>query len=261
MKLVENCWLLTAGVLLVLGGVPSGGLAQDGAESKPEAQVAPDAAPEFIKHQTQTIEGWRVEVDERLLEGPQAELGQLGLRILANKLFEITQIVPADRVAKLRQIPIYVDYDHPLNNMQYHPDEGWLRSNGYDPVLTRAVHIPRVQQLISNQRNNRMPMVVLHELAHGYHDQFLDFDYKPIIRAFTAAQASKRYEKVMIIDGGQVRHYALTNHKEYFAELTESYFGTNDFYPFVKSELAEYDPESYELMDRVWRKKEEPEDE
>jgi hypothetical protein len=251
--------MVAAWVLLVFGSAQQGVWAQDGAASEPEVK-APDAAAEFIKHRSQMIEGWRVEVDERLLDGEQAELGQLGLRVLANKLFEITQIVPADRVAKLRQIPIFVDYDHPLNNMQYHPDEGWLRANGYDPVLTRAVHIPRVQQLINNQRNNRMPMVVLHELAHGYHDQFLDFDNKSIIRAFTAAQASKRYEKVLLIDGGKVRHYGLTNHKEYFAELTESYFGTNDFYPFVKSELAEFDPEGHALMESVWRKKAEPEE-
>ena len=29
-----------------------------------------------------------------------------------------------------------------------------------------------------------------------------------------------------------MRHYALTNHKEFFAEMSEAYFGMNDFFPF-----------------------------
>ncbi len=32
-------------------------------------------------------------------------------------------------------------------------------------------------------------------------------------------------------------HYGLTNAKEFFAEMTETYFGSNDFYPFVAGEL------------------------
>ncbi|MGO9112581.1 MAG: hypothetical protein ACLP9L_25400 [Thermoguttaceae bacterium] len=36
------------------------------------------------------------------------------------------------------------------------------------------------------------------------------------------------------VDPGQhVRHYALTDHKEFFAEMSEAYFGMNDFFPFV----------------------------
>ena len=37
--------------------------------------------------------------------------------------------------------------------------------------------------------------------------------------------------------------YALTSATEYFAESTEAFFGTNDFYPFVRPELKEHDKE------------------
>jgi hypothetical protein len=39
---------------------------------------------------------------------------------------------------------------------------------------------------------------------------------------------------------------------EYFAEASEAYFGTNDFYPFVRTELQRHDPEMYELLKRLW---------
>ena len=39
---------------------------------------------------------------------------------------------------------------------------------------------------------------------------------------------------------------------EYFAEASEAYFGTNDFYPYVRSELRRHDPRMYHLLERLW---------
>jgi hypothetical protein len=44
----------------------------------------------------------------------------------------------------------------------------------------------------------------------------------------------------------------MTNHKEYFAECTEAFFGTNDFYPFTKEELKQQDPDMFALLETVW---------
>ena len=60
------------------------------------------------------------------------------------------------------------------------------------------------------------------------------------------------YDKVLLYTGRKVRHYGLSNHKEYFAESTEAYFGVNDFYPFVRAELKEYDPGMFALLEKVW---------
>ena len=40
---------------------------------------------------------------------------------------------------------------------------------------------------------------------------------------------------------------------EYFAEASEAYFGTNDFYPFVRQELEQHDPEMFLLLKKLWR--------
>ena len=60
------------------------------------------------------------------------------------------------------------------------------------------------------------------------------------------------YDEVLDYTGREVRHYAATNHKEYFAESTEAYFGRNDFYPFVRAELKEHDPVMYSLAEKFW---------
>jgi hypothetical protein len=39
---------------------------------------------------------------------------------------------------------------------------------------------------------------------------------------------------------------------EYFAEATEAFFGTNDFYPFVHSELRRHDEAMFRLLERLW---------
>ena len=39
---------------------------------------------------------------------------------------------------------------------------------------------------------------------------------------------------------------------EFFAEMTESYFGQNDFYPFNRAELRRDEPEVYALMRKLW---------
>ena len=44
----------------------------------------------------------------------------------------------------------------------------------------------------------------------------------------------------------------MNNAKEYFAESTEAYLGVNDFYPFVRAELREHDPDMFRIMQNIW---------
>ena len=70
--------------------------------------------------------------------------------------------------------------------------------------------------------------------------------------AYEQAKQSGTYENVLLYTGQKVRHYALTDHKEYFAEGTEAYFYRNDFYPFVRAELNEHDPALHALLQEIW---------
>jgi len=214
--------------------------------------------PPGIEHETRQVEGWSIHVDTQLLAGGHADVGNRALRVLANKLYEITRIVPADRLAHLRRVPIYLDDDHALGNMQYHPEAGWLRDHGYDPAMEKAVHIPSVQHFLNAIRPREQPFAVLHELSHAYHDQVLGWDYPPIRKAYKRALESKQYESCLVRGGRKGRHYALTNHKEFFAEMTEAYLGTNDFWPFVRWELRQADTDTYRLLQRIWTKGEAP---
>ncbi len=96
------------------------------------------------------------------------------------------------------------------------------------------------------------PAVILHELAHSYHDQVLGFDEPRIKAAYDKAKKAGLYDTVLDYTGRTVRHYAATNPMEYFAEGTEAYFYKNDFYPFVRAELKEHDPALHDLLGDIW---------
>ncbi len=201
----------------------------------------------------QQIEGWTVHVDPQMLEGEHADEGARALKMLANHLQRIAVLVPEEQLEKMQKLEIWIEHHHPtLGAMQYHPSVGWLRSNGHDPRLAKKVHITRAASLLSRQQLVKHPAVVLHELAHAYHDQCLGFNEPRIIEAFKKAEEAGIYEKVLLYTGRKVRHYALSNHKEYFAEGTEAYFYRNDFYPFVRAELKEHDPALHDLLVEIW---------
>lgn len=215
-----------------------------------EASENPLAHP----REKRVIEGWKVRVDRRLLPGGEHEaLGKTALGLIEADLRRIQILVPADRLAKLKTVPIVLDHEcGDLKPMQYHPSADWLENNGYERSLARCVHIPRAAGYTDPKHVFTQPSCLLHELAHAFHDQVLGFDHQPVKSAFARAQLEKKYESVLFIRGGERRHYALTNHKEYFAEATEAWFGTNDFYPFVRSELEEHDPGLAKVLREVW---------
>ena len=199
------------------------------------------------------LEGWKVHVEPALLDGAQREEGAKALAMLANHLQRIKILVPAEPLAKLQTIEIWLEHSHPrLGAMQYHPSRGWLVANGHDPRLTRKVHITQARELFSRGQLLKHPAVILHELAHGYHDQVLSFDNPEIIAAYDKAKAAGSYESVLLYTGKKVKHYGLSNHKEYFAEGTEAYLYRNDFYPFVRAELKEHDPTLHDVLVKVW---------
>lgn len=225
-------------------------LAAAPAKPKPKAESGKRFDPVV-----QEIEGWTVHVDPAMLKGEHAEAGADALKMLANHLQRIAILVPEDSLAKLRKCEIWIEHHHPtLGAMQYHPGAGWLKQHGHDPRLLKKVHITRASALLSRGQMLKHPAVILHELAHAYHDQFLSFDHPEIIAAYEKAMKAGIYDKVLLYDGRLTKHYAKTNHKEYFAEGTESFFYRNDFYPFVRAELKKHDPDLHDVMEKVWGK-------
>ncbi len=210
-------------------------------------------APKPTSRSEQNMQGWKVRVDDRLLQAPHQELGVRILKSLDARLTHITAVVGEPYLAKLQGFTIVLDMSHgKLVPMQYHPGVEWLRDNGYAADLVKCVHIPVAAALLEPRQINVQPWCVLHELVHAYHDQVLGFDEPRVLAAFNRYKASGHGDAALLITGERVRHYGLTDHKEFLAEMTEAYFGSNDFFPFNRGELMTAEPEIYQLMQTLW---------
>ena len=212
------------------------------------------SSQEFYQPIIAKVEGFQIEWDPGIAVSGDPQFFRKIKKALANHFQRINFLIPEEKVLILRKLPIRVDRNHKLSNMQYHPSKSWLIQNGYDPALEKRVHIPRAENLLKRSTWQKHPYVILHGLAHAYHDQILSFEHQGIIEAYNRSEKAGLYEKVLLFRGGKTRHYARTNHKEFFAEMTESYIGVNDFYPFVRAELKEHDPLTYGLMEKIWGK-------
>jgi hypothetical protein len=207
-------------------------------QSNMGGQKLPDSEPaKPVSRTVRNIEGWTVQVDDRLLAPTNDAIGARALRFLQSRLADIKAVMATEPLKKLQAVTIVLDLSHgKLRTMQYHPSAGWLQENGYSTDLAKCVHIPVAADLATPRNINQQPWVVLHELAHAYHDQVLGFEEPRILKAYEDFKRSGHGEGTLLYDGTRTRHYALTDHKEFFAEMTEAYFGLNDFFPFNRAE-------------------------
>ncbi len=209
-------------------------------------------------HETRTISGWVVKINKKLLEKDR-ENTEKALTLLKGQLDEVKRVVPAEAFQALRKVTIWVSPEYPgvQPRAEYHPGPEWLRENGRNPAMAKGIEITCIRDYESECK--RMPMWMLHELAHAYHYQVLGVDQPDIRAAYEKAKASHKYDKVerRFADGKTriARAYALTNAQEYFAECSEAFFGVNDWFPYTLPELQKHDPLVVGVLRKVWKVK------
>jgi hypothetical protein len=226
-----------------------------GATARDDARVTVSKGV-ATRYRQQERHGFTVHVDERLL-GPAKEAGDAALAELDAQLRQIGRAVRAESLARLQTIAIWLGVDDPVAPCAcYHPSADWLREHGFDAQKAKAVEIANAANFVAWTREQ--PWMVLHELAHGYDDRWLQAGDGATSQGarldalWNAAKAGGRYEKVLHWDGATVRHYALSTSDEHFAEATEAWFGANDFFPFVQAELVAHDPDLAAFLREVW---------
>ncbi|WP_009963106.1 hypothetical protein [Verrucomicrobium spinosum] len=202
------------------------------------------------------VAGWKVHVQPELMERHPVETAK-ALSLLKLQLTEIDRKLPAPVVERLRDVPLWfsVGYAGVVPRAEYHPNAAWLKNNGREVAMAKGIEFSNILKF--EEEMDRMPNFALHELAHAYHDLVLGFDQPEILAAFERAKAAGLYDRVEMRPGKErpriVRKaYALTDHKEFFAECSEAYWSRNDFYPYDRPELEKYDPETARLMGKWW---------
>ena len=195
------------------------------------------------------IEGFTVLINSKVL-AHEEDLRRMRVE-LKKQLKEIKRVVPDKPLQEFYKYRIWVEWEQTKGAAVFHPSKGWLTNNGYNPEKTGSVELSHSRHFVSWSHSGQ-PCMVLHEMAHAYHHIVLGLKDERVTAAFKNAVDQKLYDPVKHVNGREKKAYALTNKKEYFSELTEAYFGKNDFFPFIISELKEYDPVGYQMMVDCW---------
>lgn len=208
----------------------------------------------FVHHPTSAYRklkliGFTVLVSPDAVKLPETEPA---LALLEAKLRDIEAMIPKKPLGVLHKIKIFVEANNPdFPCACYHPAPEWLKAKGYNLDKENSIEISTPKNFVDWIGKNQ-PLMVLHELAHGYHDLAFTYDDPYILSVFKNAKVSKAYELVDYNMGGKRRHYGLNDQMEYFAEATEAYFNGNDFFPFTREQLRQFDPSAYDMVQKLW---------
>lgn len=124
------------------------------------------------------------------------------------------------------------------------------------------------------QAELRQPTMLLNYMARQYLDKYATESFKSTLATTYAAaiaspmgrfennkgKALNKYDSVYVLTQGTIVKInrwrvvapAKASKEDYFAELTEAYWGANDHYPFDYFELQRYDEAGFALMESFW---------
>jgi hypothetical protein len=181
-------------------------------------------------------------------------------QIMRDRLGEVTRLVPPTALQHLRRVRLWLNLDPSgfsgafyASSPSNRHDE---RARGYGEfhgAMYQGAVFPNIVRMIERTDDLKAPLVVLHELAHGYHHQVLGPANVEIKQTYEAAKAKGLYRNVSSRNGAIAPvGYAMSNEREYFAVLSQTYFGKNDQAPFDADELKTYDPDGFRLVERAW---------
>lgn len=110
-----------------------------------------------------------------------------------------------------------------------HNGQGWLRSMGCHPEKAGGIEIYRASDYLADRGLWGPGGILMHELAHSYHNQHVANGYqnRAVLDAYTAAMERHLYDRVDVHGrqglAGPIKAYACANCMEFFAELSTAY--------------------------------------
>ena len=203
----------------------------------------------------ETYEGHQILTSKQLTESQNTEVRK-AIDWIRWELFYIKNVFPEVSYKAIEKTRIVLTSENPkLPKIAYHPKIEWLTSNGFSQAEAKLFEKAIVISDLKNFAISRefQKFMILHEMAHAvFFAKLTDDKFKKIQSLFEKAKTKGLYKKVLHYNGFKLQSYAYSDLAEYFAEGSESYFGLNDFFPFNRAELKNYDPELFSFLVETW---------
>lgn len=208
---------------------------------------------------TYTYEGFTYKFNKSVIKTPNAVAA---MNHIKDDLDFIVAHIPEKALKIMRKNPIWFEENNSKN-----PSAAWCHVSSGSGTSFGGLAAKEFCVEITNYKyyvdwsNQNQPLMVLHELCHLYHSLALGGDNNSAIKA--AYENAKK--NVDIYKNGRYRYtlddkvgsptkdvYAMNTMWEYFSEISEAYWGENDYAPFNYAQLKEKDPKGFELMESIW---------
>jgi len=235
-----NPWKANLGDWMSESGILPEGLARP-------VPGAPKIYEPTTSYTVKDLAGWRVYVHNSLLPGGEhAETGAEAIERLTDAMLRLKTWIPAEPLAKLLDVKIWLEWDSTngpwgrTSGYQYHPGRDWLLDMDFNLEKHKCVEFGNAASL-AKRSPDRAVSVLLHELAHAYHDQVLTFDDPDVLAA---------YKRCVEGDTYPARDWVKSNHKEFFAGVTTRYFGRRE----EREAVGKRDPVLKGFLQKTWGK-------
>jgi len=222
----------------------SGILPEGAARSVPGA---PELYEPTTNYTVKDLVGWKVYVHNSLLPGGEhAETGAEAIRNLTDAMLRLKTWIPAGLLERLLEVKIWLEWDSTNGpwgrtpGYQYHPGRDWLLDMDFNPEKHKCVEFGSAASLAKRSPDPAVS-VLLHELAHAYHDQVLTFDDPDVLAAYKRCVEGTAYPE---------RDWVKSDHKEFFAGVTTRYFGRRE----ERDAVGQRDPVLEEFLQKTWGK-------
>lgn len=226
----------------------------------------PVAEPEYVVDEhgyaTFSYEGFTFKIKEE--DYTSNRRGKDAVKYIKEDLDHIISIIPEEALTVMRKRAIWMEKNNTANASAawYHRWAGYPASIGDLSEKGKCVEITNFNYYISWSDQNQ-PLMVLHELSHLYHDQGLNKDQQQAVKeAYQNAKSEGLYTTGWYRSNTKYTTqsqwtkvtdmYCMVDEWEYFAELSEAYWGENDYYPFNYEQLKEHDTVGFAMMESIW---------
>jgi len=207
----------------------------------------PEICEPTSSYTVKELAGWKVYVNNSLLPGGEhAETGAEAVRRLTDGMMRLKTWMPEEPLAKMLEVRIWLEWnstDGPwgrTSGYQYHPGRDWLLDMDFNLEKHKCVEFGNAASLAKRSPDSTVS-VLLHELAHAYHDQVLTFQDPDVLAAYKRCVEGTAYPE---------RDWVKSDHKEFFAGVTTRYFGRKE----EREAVRRRDPVLATFLERTWGK-------
>ena len=197
----------------------------------------------------------------------KTEAAQKAVAHMKSDLKHIISFVPEKALKIMKGKPIWMEENNTQNPSAawYHTWAEYPTTYGDLAAKGKCVEITNYNYYV-DWSNRNQPYMVFHELCHLYHDQGLGGDSNADIKnAYDHAKNTGLYKEIWYRSDASYTTedkwtktkdaYCMNTMWEYFSELSEAYWGENDYYPFNYMQLKEFDTVGFAMMEKIWGKR------